>query len=95
VRKPRCCVAPRKRGLFQRPASALLREAEMHQDTSGVALISGRLLGHRRDLCGTGWHAAAYDLVLVARNRPRLEIVSAQIARRSGRKIEVAACRPQ
>jgi short-subunit dehydrogenase len=78
-----------QRSLLSAGFSAL-KATEMYQDTPGVALISGASsdigaiyadrLAHR-----------GYDLVLVARNRQRLEIVSAQIARRTGRKIEVLA----
>ena len=80
---------PRSAALLSAGFSAL-KATEMYQDTPGVALISGASsdigaiyadrLAHR-----------GYDLVLVARNRQRLEIVSAEIARRTGRKIEVVA----
>jgi short-subunit dehydrogenase len=60
------------------------------QNTLGVALISGASSGigaiYADRLARRG-----YDLVLVARNRQRLEIVSAEIARRTGRKIEMLA----
>ncbi len=73
--------------LFSAGLSAL-KETEMYQDTSGVAVISGASSGigaiYADRLARRG-----YDLVLVARNRQRLEIVSAQITRRTGRKIEV------
>jgi uncharacterized protein len=62
----------------------------MYQDTSGVALISGASSGIGAIYADRLAHRG-YDLVLVARNRQRLEIVSAQIARRTGRKIEVLA----
>ncbi len=56
----------------------------------GVALISGASSGigaiYADRLARRG-----YDLVLVARKRQRLEIVSAQITRSTGRKIEVLA----
>jgi short-subunit dehydrogenase len=62
----------------------------MYQKTPGVALISGASSGigaiYADRLARRG-----YDLVLVARNRQRLEIVSAQIARRTGRTIDVLA----
>ena len=62
----------------------------MYQGTLGVALISGASSGigaiYADRLARRG-----YDLVLVARNRQRLEIVRAQIARRTGRRIEVLA----
>jgi uncharacterized protein len=67
-----------------------LKETEMYQDTSGVALISGASSGigaiYADRLANRG-----YDLVLVSRNRRRLEIVSDQIAYRTGRKIDVLA----
>ena len=62
----------------------------MYENTSGAALISGASSGigvmYADRLARRG-----YDLVLVARNRQRLEIVSAQIARRTGCNIEVLA----
>jgi short-subunit dehydrogenase len=67
-----------------------LKETEMHQDTLGVALISGASSGIGAIYAVRLAHRG-YDLVLVARNRQRLEVVSGQIARRTGRKIEVLA----
>jgi uncharacterized protein len=67
-----------------------LKEAETNQDASGVALISGASSGIGAIYADRLAHRG-YDLVLVARNRRRLEIVSTQIARRTGRKIEVLA----
>jgi hypothetical protein len=63
---------------------------EMDQDTSGVALISGASSGIGAIYADRLAHRG-HDLILVARNRRRLEIVSAQIAHRTGRKIEVLA----
>ena len=57
---------------------------------SGVALISGASSGIGAIYADRLAHRG-YDLVLVARNRRRLDIVSAEIARRTGRKIEVLA----
>jgi short-subunit dehydrogenase len=72
------------------PGWLALKEVEMDQDTAGVALISGASSGigaiYADRLARRG-----YDLILVARNRRRLEIVSAQIGHRTGRKIEVLA----
>jgi short-subunit dehydrogenase len=65
----------------------LLKETEMYRDRSGVALISGASSGIGAIYADRLAHRG-YDLVLVARNRQRLEIVSAEIARRTGRKIE-------
>jgi uncharacterized protein len=62
----------------------------MDQNTAGVALISGASSGIGAIYADRLAHRG-YDLVLVARNRQRLEIVSTQIARRTGRKIEVLA----
>ncbi len=62
----------------------------MYQDTSSVALISGASSSIGAIYADRLAHRG-YDLVLVARNRQRLEIVSAQIARRTGRRIEVLA----
>jgi uncharacterized protein len=67
-----------------------LRETEMSRDSSGVALISGASSGIGAIYADRLAHRG-YDLVLVARNRRRLEIVSAQIAYRTGRKLEVLA----
>jgi uncharacterized protein len=67
-----------------------LKETEMYQDTSGVALISGASSSIGAIYADRLAHRG-YDLVLVARNRRRLDIVSAEIARRTGRKIEVVA----
>jgi uncharacterized protein len=62
----------------------------MHQNTPGVALISGASSGigaiYADRLARRG-----YDLVLVARKRQRLDIVSTQLTRTTGRKIEVLA----
>jgi short-subunit dehydrogenase len=67
-----------------------LKETEMYQDMPGVALITGASSGigaiYADRLARRG-----YDLVLVARNRQRLDIVRAQIARTTGRRIEVLA----
>ena len=46
--------------------------------SSGIGAIYAERLAHR-----------GYDLILVARNRRRLEIVAAEIIQRTGRKIEV------
>jgi short-subunit dehydrogenase len=78
-----------QRGLLSAGFLAL-KETEMYQDTSGVALISGASSGIGAIYADRLAHRG-YDLVLVARNRQRLEIVSAQIAYRTGRKIEVLA----
>lgn len=78
-----------QRGLLSAGFSAL-KETEAYRDTSGVALISGASSGIGAIYADRLAHRG-YDLVLVARNWQRLEIVSAQIARRTGRKIEVLA----
>lgn len=62
----------------------------MHLVALGVALISGASSGIGAIYADRLAHRG-YDLILVARNRRRLEIISAQIARRTGRKIEVMA----
>lgn len=65
-------------------------ETQMHHRTSGVALITGASSGigaiYADRLARRG-----YDLILVAQNRQRLEIVAAQIVQRTGRKIEILA----
>jgi short-subunit dehydrogenase len=66
----------------------LLKETVMYRDPPGVALISGASSGIGAIYADRLAHRG-YDLVLVARNRQRLEIVSAEITRRTGRKIEV------
>jgi short-subunit dehydrogenase len=62
----------------------------MYRHTSGVALITGASSGIGAIYADRLAHRG-YDLILVARNRLRLEIVAAQIAQRTGRKIEVLA----
>ncbi len=67
-----------------------LKETVVYQETSGVALISGASSGIGAIYADRLAHRG-YDVVLVARNRRRLEIVSDQIAYRTGRKLEVLA----
>jgi short-subunit dehydrogenase len=68
----------------------VLKVTGMNQGTSGVALISGASSGIGAIYADRLAHRG-HDLVLVARNRQRLEIVSNQIARRTGRRIEILA----
>jgi uncharacterized protein len=67
-----------------------VKETQMYRHTSGVALITGASSGIGAIYADRLAHRG-YDLILVARNRLRLEIVAAQIAQRTGRKIEVLA----
>jgi uncharacterized protein len=78
-----------ERSLFNGGFSALKR-TEMSRGSLGVALISGASSGIGAIYADRLAHRG-YDLVLVARNRQRLEIVGAEIGRRTRRKIEVLA----
>jgi short-subunit dehydrogenase len=62
----------------------------MYQDNVRMALITGASSGIGA-IYADGLAHRGYDLILVARNRQRLEILSAQIAHRSGREIQVLA----
>ena len=62
----------------------------MAQTHPGTALRHGRFQRHRRAVRGPA-EQRGYDLILVARNRERLNALANTISTRSGRAVEVLA----